>query len=68
MISNQRFEAVTFDYSNLEEWKDYFEEIKEIAKSCKIIEEFWDELKRKCDGLQFKAVRLDTWQADLQIG
>ena len=37
MISNQRFEAVTFDYSNLEEWKSYFKEIKEIAKSSKAI-------------------------------
>ena len=46
MIStHQRFEAVTFDYGNLDEWRSYFEEIKEIAKSCKIIEEFWNELK-----------------------
>jgi len=50
----QKFEAVTFDYGNLDEWRRYFEEIKELAKSCKVIEEFWNELRRKCDGLTFK--------------
>jgi hypothetical protein len=55
MVStHQRFEAVTFDYGSLDEWRSYFEEIREIAKSCKVIEEFWNELKRKCDGLTFK--------------
>ena len=55
MVStHQRFETITFDYGNLNEWKSYFEEIKETAKSCKAIEEFWNELKRKCNGLTFK--------------
>ncbi|WP_457549201.1 hypothetical protein [Archaeoglobus sp.] len=38
----------------MDEWKSYFKEIKEIAKSCKAIEEFWNELKRRCHGLTFK--------------
>jgi len=42
------FEAVKFDYGNVEELKD-------LARSCKEIVEFWEELKRKCDGLRFLA-------------
>ena len=68
MISNQRFEAVTFDYSNLEEWKSYFKEIKDVAKSCKVIEEFWGELKRKCDGLQFKDLKEEFDYSTVLLG
>jgi len=68
MITHQRFEAVTFDYGNLDEWKGYFEEIKEIAKSCKIIEEFWNELKKKCDGLTFKDLQEEFDYSTVLLG
>jgi len=69
MVStHQRFEAVTFDYGNLDEWKSYFEEIKEIAKSCKIIEDFWNELKRKCDGLTFKDLQEEFDYSTVLLG
>jgi hypothetical protein len=69
MVStHQRFEAVTFDYGNLDEWRSYFEEIKEIAKSCKIIEEFWNELKRKCDGLTFKDLQEEFDYSTVLLG
>ncbi len=66
--THQRFEAVTFDYGNLDEWKSYFEEIKEIAKSCKVIEEFWNELKRKCDGLTFKDLQKEFDYSTVLLG
>jgi len=68
MISNQRFEAVTFDYGNLDEWKRYFEEIKKIAESCKVIEEFWNELKRKCNGLTFKDLQEEFDYSTVLLG
>ena len=66
--THQRFEAVTFDYGNLNEWKNYFEEIKEIAKSCKTIEKFWSELKRKCDGLAFKDLQEEFDYSTVLLG
>ncbi len=64
----QKFEAVTFDYGSLDEWKRYFEEIKELAKSCKIIEEFWNELKRRCDGLTFKDLQEEFDYSTVLLG
>ncbi|WP_457549564.1 hypothetical protein [Archaeoglobus sp.] len=66
--SHQGFEAVTFDYGNLDEWKSYFKEIKEIAKSCKTIEEFWNELKRRCDGLTFKDLQEEFDYSTVLLG
>jgi len=68
MICNQRFEAVNFDYGNLDEWKSYFEEIKDVAKSCKVIEKFWKELKRKCDGLTFKDLQEEFDYSSVLLG
>ncbi len=68
MTCNQRFEAVNFDYGNVDEWKSYFKEIKEIAKSCKVIEDFWNELKRKCDGLPFKDLQEEFDYSSVLLG
>ena len=68
MISNQRFEAVTFNYSNLDEWRSYFKEVKEIAKNCKVIENFWNELKRNCDGLTFKDLQEEFDYSTVLLG
>lgn len=68
MVSNQRFEAVTFNYGNLDEWKSYFEEIREVAKSCKVVEEFWNELKRRCDGLTFKDLQEEFDYSTVLLG
>jgi len=54
------FEAVKFDYASIDEWRGYFGELKELAKSCKAIIEFWNELRRKCNGLTFKDL-LEDW-------
>ena len=55
------FEAVKFDYGNVEELKD-------LARSCKEIVEFWEELKRKCDGLTFKDLQEDFDYSTVLLG
>lgn len=62
------FEAVKFDYGNVEEWKSYFDELKDLARSCKEIVEFWEELKRKCDGLTFKDLQEDFDYSTVLLG
>jgi hypothetical protein len=65
---SQKFEAVTFDYCDINEWKAYFEEIKEVAESCKVIVEFWNELKRKCNGLTFRDLQEEFDYSTVLLG
>ena len=62
------FEAIKFDYGNVDEWKSYFEELKDLARSCKMIVEFWEELKRKCDGLTFKDLQEEFDYSTVLLG
>ena len=67
-MDSQRFTAVTFDYGNSDEWRNYFEELKEVERSCKTILEFWNELKRRCDGLTFKDLQEDFDYSTVLLG
>ncbi|MBE8540477.1 hypothetical protein [Geoglobus acetivorans] len=65
---SQAFRAVKFDYDQINEWKYYFSSIKDLAKSCRKIGEFWRELKRKCDGISFKELQEDWDYSSVLLG
>ncbi len=68
-MDSQRFTAVTFDYGNSDEWRGYFEELKEVEKSCKTILEFWNELKKKCYEFKtFKDLQKDFDYSTVLLG
>jgi len=65
---SQAFKAVKFEYDQKSEWRFYFSYIKDLAKSCKRIEEFWRELRRKCNGVPFKDLQEDWDYSSVLLG
>jgi len=44
---------VNFSYTNEEKWHDYFRQIQRFVEEAKTLQEFRQELIRKCDGMPF---------------
>lgn len=65
----QRLKAVDFDYTDDIGWGDYFDnQVARLAETARILDEFRDELIRRCDGLHFDELQEEWDYSQILLG
>lgn len=64
----QSFKAVTFDYMNEQEWRNYFTQIQNFVEKAKALREFRRELVRRCDGMPFNELQNQLDYSQVLLG
>lgn len=64
----QNLKAVTFEYMDEGEWRNYFTQIQNFVEKAKSLREFHRELVRRCDGMPFNELQNQLDYSQVLLG